>query len=122
MPCSRSARTSPAWGRRASSRSMRASRSTSGCRWSASCPGTTVAHVLERLYDGALLITPGDRVDVLLAALFAHGAPALPTVAGIVLTGGQRPPAGLLTDAPGTPPVVLTARDTFETASLVAGR
>jgi phosphate acetyltransferase len=85
----------------------------------------TAPHVLERLYDGALLITPGDRVDVLLAALFAHGAPALPTVAGIVLTGGERPPDGLLMslgDAAGTPPIVLTAHDTFETASLVAGR
>ena len=54
----------------------------------------TLPNLLERLYDGALLITPGDRIDVLLAALYAHASPALPAVAGIVLTGGLRPPAG----------------------------
>ena len=83
----------------------------------------TLPNVLERLYDGALVITPGDRTDVLMAALYAHGAPGLPAVSGVVLTGGLRPPERLLSSldgVAGTPPVVLTGRDTFETAALAA--
>jgi len=85
----------------------------------------TLPNVLERLYDGALVITPGDRTDVLMAALYAHGAPGLPAVSGVVLTGGLRPPERLvssLAGVAGTPPVVLTERDTFETAALAAAR
>src|SRR5262249_39800802 len=62
-----------------------------------------VPHVLERLVDGAVVITPGDRVDVLLGALFAHASTALPSVAGIVLTGGLRPPDVLLRPIEGFP-------------------
>ncbi len=85
----------------------------------------TLPNVLERLYDGALVITPGDRTDVLMAALYAYGAPGLPAVSGVVLTGGLRPPDRLvasLDGVAGTPPVVLTERDTFETAALAAAR
>ena len=58
----------------------------------------TLPNLLDRLHDGALLITPGDRLDVLLAALFAHALGTLPSVAGIVLTGGLRPPDGSCAD------------------------
>ena len=44
-------------------------------------------HVLEHLYDGALLVTPADREEVLLAALLAHRSTTLPTLSGIVLNG-----------------------------------
>ena len=52
----------------------------------------TLPNLMERIEDGAVLITPGDRADVLLAALFAHASKELPSPAGIVLTGGLRPP------------------------------
>jgi phosphate acetyltransferase len=82
----------------------------------------TIPNVLERLSEGALVVTPGDRLDVLLAARFAHGSSVLPAVSGIVLTGGMRPPDPLL--APlgrrsSMPPVILTRHDTFETATRV---
>ena len=49
----------------------------------------TLPNLMERIEDGAVLITPGDRADVLLASLFAHASKELPSPAGIVLTGGS---------------------------------
>jgi phosphate acetyltransferase len=49
-----------------------------------------VPAVLEHLTDGALLITPGDRADLLVAASAAHAAGQV-TLAGLVLTLGERP-------------------------------
>ncbi|MFI5931630.1 phosphate acetyltransferase [Actinoplanes sp. NPDC051494] len=51
------------------------------------------AHVpalLDHLTDGALLITPGDRADLLVAASAAHAAGNV-TLAGLVLTIGEFP-------------------------------
>ena len=80
----------------------------------------TVPNLLDRLTDGALLITPGDRADVLLTALFAHASRTLPSVAGVVLTGGLRPPEALLRplDAPAMPAIVATGHDTFAATAL----
>jgi phosphate acetyltransferase len=46
--------------------------------------------VLQYLTDGALLITPGDRADLLVAASAAHAAGSV-TLAGLVLTIGEHP-------------------------------
>ena len=54
----------------------------------------TLPNLLERITDSALLIAPGDRADVLLTAYFAQASRQIPSVAGLVLTGGLRPPAG----------------------------
>ncbi|WP_085067193.1 phosphate acetyltransferase [Catenuloplanes japonicus] len=51
------------------------------------------AHVpvlLDHLTDGCLMITPGDRADLLVAAAAAHAAGEV-SVAGLVLTLGERP-------------------------------
>ncbi|WP_433344517.1 phosphate acetyltransferase [Micromonospora sp. CA-111912] len=51
------------------------------------------AHVptlLDHLTEGALVITPGDRADLLVAACAAHVAGQV-SVAGVVLTLGERP-------------------------------
>ncbi|WP_446216730.1 phosphate acetyltransferase [Micromonospora sp. IBHARD004] len=51
------------------------------------------AHVptlLDHLTDGALVITPGDRADLLVAASAAHVAGQV-SVAGLVLTLGEQP-------------------------------
>ena len=82
----------------------------------------TVPNLIKRLTDGALLITPGDRVDVVLAARFAHASRELPSIAGIVLTGGLRPDPELLhpIDAGSAPAVVATEHDTYETTALAA--
>ena len=81
----------------------------------------TVPNLLERLTDGALLITPGDRADVVLAAFFAHASRTLPSPAGIVLTGGLRPPDALLEpiEVPAPPAIVATELDTYATTEAV---
>ena len=84
----------------------------------------TPLNVIERLEDGALVITPGDRIDILLATLFAHITTTLPALSGIVLTGGLRPPETLLEPLrrrAAIPPIVLTPHDTFDTARLLGG-
>ena len=51
------------------------------------------AHVpvlLDHLTDGALVITPGDRADLLVAASAAHAA-GMVSLAGLVLTLGEHP-------------------------------
>ncbi|MEV6298363.1 phosphate acetyltransferase [Actinoplanes sp. NPDC051861] len=49
-----------------------------------------VPTVLAHLTEGALLITPGDRADLLVAASAAHAAGTV-TLAGLVLTLGEPP-------------------------------
>ena len=55
--------------------------------WSArrTCP-----MFLDHLADGCLVITPGDRADLIVAAFAAHAAGASP-LAGMVLTLGEQP-------------------------------
>jgi phosphate acetyltransferase len=81
----------------------------------------TLPNVLARLTSGAVLITPGDRADVLLGVLLATVSGTLPAVAGVILTGGLRPPEPvlrLIEGLPQPPPVALTTHDTYETATL----
>jgi phosphate acetyltransferase len=63
----------------------------------------SVEHFLEHLSDGTLVIVPGDRPDVLVACVAAAESAALPTVAGVVLTGGY-PPAPNVRDLLETAP------------------
>jgi phosphate acetyltransferase len=51
----------------------------------------SVEHFLEHIEDGVLVIVPGDRADVLLACVAAGESAALPSIAGVVLTGGYPP-------------------------------
>jgi phosphate acetyltransferase len=46
---------------------------------------------LDRLVEGTLVITPGDRSDIILGSLLANAASTYPRVAGLLLTGGLRP-------------------------------
>lgn len=82
----------------------------------------SVANFLDHVVDGALIITSGDRSDIILAALVSRLSQALPTVAGLVLTGGL-PPAPqvdrLLTDS--TLPVLAVDDDTYTAASRIGG-
>ena len=76
-------------------------------------------HYLERLREGALLITPGDRGDVILSAIQAHASGNYPRLAGILLTTGVRPAPTvrrLLDGLPSTLPIAAVETETFETA------
>jgi len=53
-------------------------------------------HAVELLRDRTLVITPGDRDDLLRAAVAANRGASVPRVIGLVLTGGFRPPEPVL--------------------------
>jgi BioD-like phosphotransacetylase family protein len=55
-------------------------------------------HAVAFLRDQTLLITPGDREDLLLACLATNRAAGGSAVAGIVLTGGFRPSLAVLSE------------------------
>jgi phosphate acetyltransferase len=80
----------------------------------------TTEHLLDRLEEGALVITAGDRDDAVLALLSAHSAGGFPALAGILLTGGFEPPptvARLVAGLRSPLPVLRTASGTFKTAT-----
>lgn len=76
-----------------------------------------VPNFLGYLTDGELVITPGDRADIISACLLAHRSPNYPDIAGIVLTGGllpEEPVVKLMTGSGRSPlPVLAIKDDTF---------
>ncbi|HEX8631864.1 MAG TPA: phosphate acyltransferase, partial [Catenuloplanes sp.] len=88
------------------------------------------AHVpvlLDHLTDGSLMITPGDRADLLVAACAAHTAGNV-SLAGVVLTLGEHPDprAMRVVERLNTGLAVLVAEtdsyDTIAAASRITGR
>ncbi|MGD9618793.1 MAG: phosphate acetyltransferase [Mycolicibacterium sp.] len=85
--------------------------------------GMTVEHVLERLSEGAAVITSGDRSDVVLAVLSAHAAAGFPSLCCVILNGGLalNPSVAALVSGLGLGlPIVETRFGTYETAGRVA--
>ncbi|MFC2037408.1 phosphate acetyltransferase [Chloroflexota bacterium] len=75
---------------------------------------------LPHLSENALLITPGDRSDVILSALQAHESHSYPQISGLVLSGGLKPAqtvARLLDGLPGMVPILSVQTDTYDTAA-----
>ena len=69
---------------------------------------------------GALLITPGDREDIVLAACAGIDGQSSEKMAGIVLTGGLRPGASVLKVIQTMKiPVLLAQADSYQVASKV---
>ncbi|WP_454041242.1 phosphate acetyltransferase [Cellulosimicrobium sp. Marseille-Q8652] len=80
-------------------------------------------HLLDRLTEGAVVITPGDRVDILIGLLAAHAASGFPSLAGVILNGGFFPPestARLVADLDPSLPIIRTDLGTFRSASAAA--
>ncbi|MGY2130946.1 phosphate acetyltransferase [Hymenobacter sp. HD11105] len=50
-----------------------------------------VPNFLRRIKENVLIVTPGDRADIILGALQANASANFPKVAGIVLTGAIEP-------------------------------
>ncbi|OBJ69127.1 phosphate acetyltransferase [Mycobacterium sp. 1274756.6] len=85
--------------------------------------GMTADHVLERLRDGAAVITPGDRSDVVLAVASAHAADGFPSLSCLILNGGfeLHPSIAKLVAGLGLRlPIIATDAGTFDTASAAA--
>ncbi|MCJ7564328.1 MAG: phosphate acetyltransferase [Candidatus Aminicenantes bacterium] len=82
-----------------------------------------LTHVLERIGDGDLIITPGDRADVILGSLVTLFSEKGPSLAGLVLTGGMEPEPKILSLIEGLKkpnfPIMLVDTDTFTTATNV---
>jgi BioD-like phosphotransacetylase family protein len=73
---------------------------------------------LDYFHPGSLLITPGNREDLIMAALSQRAAGRDQSMAGIVLTCGERPhPSVMNLIVKSEIPVVMVEEDTFETAS-----
>ncbi|MFE9422785.1 phosphate acetyltransferase [Kitasatospora sp. NPDC006697] len=72
--------------------------------------GAMLPTFLGALTEGALVVTPGDRADLLIGSLAAHAAGA-PPIAGVLLTLAQHPGPDVLALAarlaPGTPVAVV---------------
>ncbi|WP_328553338.1 phosphate acetyltransferase [Streptomyces sp. NBC_00358] len=81
--------------------------------------GAMLPNFLRALTPGCLVVTPGDRADLVIGTLAAHSA-GTPPIAGILLTLDERPSSEILTLAarlaPGTP-VVSVAGNSFPTAT-----
>jgi phosphate acetyltransferase len=77
---------------------------------------------LERVREGDLVITPGDRTDIVAGSLAAHLSGTYPGVSGLVLTGGVvAEPIRRLVDGLGHAgvPVVAVDGDTYSVTSTV---
>ncbi len=83
----------------------------------------SLANFIGRIEEGHLLITPGDRADLVLGALTAFQSSTHPKVAGIILTGGLQLDSEISRLIVGYQesglPIYSVTTDTFETASHV---
>lgn len=77
-------------------------------------------HFLDHLEDASLIITPGDRADIIVGSLLADVSLGYPQIAGILLSGGLRPAPQLRKLVSGlvraNVPILLAGEDTFNTA------
>ncbi|WP_319549975.1 phosphate acetyltransferase [Desulfogranum marinum] len=77
---------------------------------------------LPTLADDDLVITPADRLDIILGTMAAYRSTNMPNIAGMVLTGYLQPEKtlqDLLEGAEGLVPIVKVEDDTFSTASKI---
>jgi len=83
--------------------------------------GAMLPTFLTALTEGALVVTPGDRADLVIGSLAAHAAGA-PPIAGVLLTLGQHPGPNVMALAarlaPGTPVAVVPEGSWITAAAL----
>ena len=80
-------------------------------------------NLLLRLKPNTLIVTPGDRGDIILAAMQANISSNYPKVAGLILTGGLKPDEPILRVIEGLDtviPVVEVQSGTFETVTNIS--
>ncbi|GAA2239365.1 phosphate acetyltransferase [Herbiconiux moechotypicola] len=81
--------------------------------------GMSMRNVLPRLTEGAVVVVPGDREELLLAALMANASGTFPSLAGIILNGGfeiPEPVVRLIQGLDPKLPIITTELGTYETA------
>jgi phosphate acetyltransferase len=78
---------------------------------------------LDRLTEHCLVITPGDRDDIIMGVLMAHRSKNFPAIAGIILSSGTRPSKNILSLLDGlsyTIPILTTTHNTYSTGALLS--
>ncbi|TFD72481.1 phosphate acetyltransferase [Cryobacterium sp. Hb1] len=78
----------------------------------------SMVNVLPRLIEGAVVVVPGDREDVLLAVLLANASATFPSIAGIVLNGGFELPDAiqqLMEGLAPSLPIIRTSLGSYDT-------
>lgn len=81
--------------------------------------GMSMVNVLPRLFEGAVVVIPADRSEVLLATLLANQSGTFPSISGVVLNGPfeQPEPVMRLIDGLGAGvPIITTELGTYDTA------
>jgi len=81
-----------------------------------------VPNFLNYLKENVLIITPGDRGDIIISALQANMSASYPKIAGIVLTAGyipEKPIMKLIKGLPTAVPILAVQTGTFETSNVV---
>jgi phosphate acetyltransferase len=76
-------------------------------------------NLLARIEYGTLIITPGDRSDVVLACLAAGEAMTMPKISGIMLTGGlvpEEPIQRVIEGFKNTIPIIAVNENTYQAA------
>ena len=81
-------------------------------------------HFLDRIEEGNLIITPGDRSDIIVGSLAAEASTSYPHIAGLLLTGGFKPTPQVqrLIEGLGASsvPILSVETDTYTTATNVS--
>ncbi len=76
-------------------------------------------NLLGRIEYGTLVITPGDRSDVILACLAAAESMTMPNISGIMLTGGlvpEEPVQKVIEGFQTSVPIISVSENTFQAA------
>ena len=79
---------------------------------------------LTHLQENVLIVTPGDRSDIIIGAMQANLSANFPKIAGLVLTGGLKPELPIMRLLEGSPallPLVSVPTGTFRTTTMLGG-
>jgi phosphate acetyltransferase len=85
--------------------------------------GATVPTFLDYVSDGCLVVTPGDRADLIVASMAAHSS-GLASIAGLVLTLGIEPDprvVKLIQRFRAELPVISVREDSYDTVGRLTG-
>ncbi|MGZ3764656.1 MAG: phosphate acetyltransferase, partial [Mucilaginibacter sp.] len=81
-----------------------------------------VPNFLNYLTENVLIVTPGDRGDIIICALQANLSTSYPKVAGIVLTAGYEPEEPIIRLIQGlhtVVPIIAVQTGTFQTSNII---
>ena len=81
-----------------------------------------VGNFLNHLKENVLIVTPGDRGDIIISALQANLSTSYPKISGIVLSAGlepEEPVMRLIQGSPSIMPIISVKTGTFETTSRI---